>query len=170
MKITYNVIFGGAAAGGGPERIKEHNILFNKIWASFRIVAKECHKHGGRIAMEWPKGCEYWPQLILLYNNNNNNINTGPLPPPAAPRARAPRYDANNNNNDNNNINNNNNNINTIVTTTYLMLLLLIVGVQRIFTYFVSNRCNTYNCLYKGCVNIIYINIVIVYYMLRTKG
>ena len=45
---------------GGPERIKEHQILFNKIQASFRIVAKECHKHGGRIAIEWPKGCEYW--------------------------------------------------------------------------------------------------------------
>ena len=30
------------------------------MWASFKIVAKECHKHGGRIATEWPKGCEYW--------------------------------------------------------------------------------------------------------------
>ena len=47
----------------GPEifeKIKEHERLFNKIWTSFRIVAKECRKHGGRIAIEWPKGCEYW--------------------------------------------------------------------------------------------------------------
>ena len=23
-------------------------------------MANECRKHGGRIAIEWPKGCEYW--------------------------------------------------------------------------------------------------------------
>ena len=45
---------------GGPERIKEHKRSFSKIRASFKIVAKGCHKHGGRIAIEWPKGCEYW--------------------------------------------------------------------------------------------------------------
>ena len=45
---------------GGLEKIKEHKRLFNKIWTSFKIVAKECRKHGGRIAIEWPKGCEYW--------------------------------------------------------------------------------------------------------------
>ena len=44
---------------GGPERIKEHKRLFNKVRASFKIVATECHKHWGRIAIEWPKGCEY---------------------------------------------------------------------------------------------------------------
>ena len=44
---------------GGPEKIKEHKRLFNKVWTSFKIVANECRKHG-RIAIEWPKGCEYW--------------------------------------------------------------------------------------------------------------
>ena len=45
---------------GGLEKIKEHRSLFNKRWTSFKIVAKECRKHGGRIAIEWPMGCEYW--------------------------------------------------------------------------------------------------------------
>ena len=45
---------------GGPDKIKEHKRLFNEIWTSFKIVANECRKHGGRIAIEWPKGCEYW--------------------------------------------------------------------------------------------------------------
>ena len=34
--------------------------MFNKIGTSFKIVANECRKHGGRIAIERPKGCEYW--------------------------------------------------------------------------------------------------------------
>ena len=34
--------------------------MFNKIWTSFKILANECRKHGGRIAIEWPNGCEYW--------------------------------------------------------------------------------------------------------------
>ena len=25
-----------------------------------QILANECRKHRGRIAIEWPKGCEYW--------------------------------------------------------------------------------------------------------------
>ena len=45
---------------GGPERIKEHKRLFDKVWISLKNVAKERHKHGGRIAIEWPKGREYW--------------------------------------------------------------------------------------------------------------
>ena len=45
---------------GGLETIKKHNWLFNKIRTSFKIVANERRKHGGRIAIEWPKGCEYW--------------------------------------------------------------------------------------------------------------
>ena len=35
-------------------------MLFNKLWISFEIVANECRKHGGRIAIEWPNVCEYW--------------------------------------------------------------------------------------------------------------
>ena len=45
---------------GGFEKIKKHRRLFNKIRTSFKIVANECRKHGGRIAIEWLKGCEYW--------------------------------------------------------------------------------------------------------------
>ena len=45
---------------GGPEQIKERKRLFNKIRTSFKTVANECRKHGGRIAIAWPKGCEYW--------------------------------------------------------------------------------------------------------------
>ena len=39
---------------GGPEQIK------NNMWTSFKIVANECRKHGGRIALELPEGCEHW--------------------------------------------------------------------------------------------------------------
>ena len=45
---------------GGLEHIKKHKRSFNKIWTSFTFVANECRKHGGRIAIERPKGCEYW--------------------------------------------------------------------------------------------------------------
>ena len=45
---------------GGLENIRKHKRLFNKIWTSFRIVANESRKDGGRLAIEWPKGCEYW--------------------------------------------------------------------------------------------------------------
>ena len=34
--------------------------MFNKVWTSLKIVANECRKHGARIAIEGPKGCEYW--------------------------------------------------------------------------------------------------------------
>lgn len=65
---------------GGPERIKEHRRLFNKIRASFKTVAKECHKHGGRIAIEWPKACVYWrtkhvKQYIQDFNLDEVHIN-----------------------------------------------------------------------------------------------
>ena len=45
---------------GGPEHIETKKGLFNKIRTSFKIVANECRKHGGRIAISWPKGYEYW--------------------------------------------------------------------------------------------------------------
>ena len=40
--------------------MKEHKRLFKKIWTAFTIVGRECQSHGGKIAIEWPQGCEYW--------------------------------------------------------------------------------------------------------------
>ena len=45
---------------GGAQRVKEHKRLFKKIWTAFTIVGRECQSHGGKIAIEWPQGCEYW--------------------------------------------------------------------------------------------------------------
>ena len=40
--------------------IKGHRRIFKKIWANFEVVADECAAKGGKIAIEWPKGCLYW--------------------------------------------------------------------------------------------------------------
>ena len=47
---------------GGPEKLAEHRKKFGEIWASFKIVARQCHDRGGKIAIEWPSECSYWKE------------------------------------------------------------------------------------------------------------
>ena len=56
---------------GGEARLAKHRSLFAKIFKSFASVARTCHAHGGRIAIEWPAGCAYWkfPQVRKLMEN-----------------------------------------------------------------------------------------------------
>jgi hypothetical protein len=41
-------------------RIREHRRKFRLIWRNFAKVAAACRANGGRIAIEWPRRCEYW--------------------------------------------------------------------------------------------------------------
>ena len=41
-------------------RIREHWRKFRQIWRNFTKVAAACRANGGRIAIEWPRRCEYW--------------------------------------------------------------------------------------------------------------
>eukprot|EP00972_Heterocapsa_arctica_P092049 13576413-Heterocapsa_arctica.AAC.1 len=45
---------------GGEEKLQETPKVFHDIWSSFLNVAKVCHAHGGKIAIGWLTGCEYW--------------------------------------------------------------------------------------------------------------
>ena len=45
---------------GGGERLRQHIHNFKDIWKSFVPIALECNKHGGKVAIEWPTGCNYW--------------------------------------------------------------------------------------------------------------
>ena len=49
--------------GCGPatkSKILNHRRMFFKIWKSFELVAEECSKSGGEVAIEWPTSCLYW--------------------------------------------------------------------------------------------------------------
>ena len=62
---------------GGLERIKIRNTrLFNQIRTSAKIVANECRKHGGRIAIELPKSCEYWRAKHVKQCTHDLELNT----------------------------------------------------------------------------------------------
>ena len=37
-----------------------HREKFESIWYNFTKVALETNHRGGRVAIEWPKGCKYW--------------------------------------------------------------------------------------------------------------
>ena len=50
---------------GGLERLDAHITGWYKIWTAFRAVARECIKHNGHIAVEWPSGCDYWRYYIV---------------------------------------------------------------------------------------------------------
>ena len=45
---------------GGEERLQYHLRLFRKLWNNFVIVAEAVRDAGGKICIEWPKGCRYW--------------------------------------------------------------------------------------------------------------
>ena len=42
------------------ERVIEHRVEHNRVWAKTERLAREDRKLGGRIAIEWPKTCMYW--------------------------------------------------------------------------------------------------------------
>jgi hypothetical protein len=51
---------------GMRKRLAKHLALFAKLWAAFVIVAEDCIAHGGYIAIEWPRACEYWRNAAVL--------------------------------------------------------------------------------------------------------
>ena len=50
---------------GGLEQVDAHIQDWYKIWTSFKAVARECIKHNGHIAVEWPPGCDHWRYYIV---------------------------------------------------------------------------------------------------------
>ena len=47
----------------GPKaqaKILAHWTEFDKLWEHYVLVADACRANGGRLALEWPKGCAYW--------------------------------------------------------------------------------------------------------------
>ena len=47
----------------GPDtqkKIRNHWLVFRRLWRNFRITAERCILHGGQIAIEWPRACRYW--------------------------------------------------------------------------------------------------------------
>eukprot|EP00972_Heterocapsa_arctica_P073548 10861972-Heterocapsa_arctica.AAC.1 len=60
---------------GGEENLREHHKLFQDIWAKFLKVAKVCRAHGGKIAFEWPTGCEYWRWQVIKDFVNKYQLN-----------------------------------------------------------------------------------------------
>ena len=45
---------------GGYANLRKHIQLFNKLWNNFESVARNAHRLGNYIAIEWPRGCSYW--------------------------------------------------------------------------------------------------------------
>ena len=45
---------------GGFARLRKHVKLFNNLWHNFEILARQAHKVGNPVAIEWPSGCSYW--------------------------------------------------------------------------------------------------------------
>ena len=50
---------------GGLEKLDAHIQDWYKIWTAFKVVARECIKHNGHIAVVWPSGCDYWRYHIV---------------------------------------------------------------------------------------------------------
>jgi len=56
---------------GGAEKLQEHWKLWARLWHNFETLAYRTNKLGGRIAIEWPRGCRYWQEPCvrrLMYN------------------------------------------------------------------------------------------------------
>ena len=45
---------------GGLEKFDTHIKVWYKIWTAVKAAARECTKHNGHIAVEWPSGCDCW--------------------------------------------------------------------------------------------------------------
>ena len=42
------------------DKIRQHWVLFHRIWDAFTIVASHALGCGARVFVEWPRGCSYW--------------------------------------------------------------------------------------------------------------
>ena len=42
--------------------MREHKLLFAKLWRRFEGVAAKCLDVGGVIVVEWPRRCDYWKE------------------------------------------------------------------------------------------------------------
>ena len=42
------------------DKIRQRRAIYRKLWRNFVLVADRCRANGGRIAIEWPRGCMYW--------------------------------------------------------------------------------------------------------------
>ena len=42
------------------DKIKAHPELFAELFDASKIVAQKVSEAGGVMALEWPKGCDYW--------------------------------------------------------------------------------------------------------------
>ncbi len=44
----------------GLKRLKKHFALFKRLWKRVARIARSVRDHGGKVAIEWPRGCSYW--------------------------------------------------------------------------------------------------------------
>ena len=56
---------------GGHAKLQEHWKLYKALWRNFETLAYRVDQVGGRVAMEWPRGCRYWqePKVRRLVSN-----------------------------------------------------------------------------------------------------
>eukprot|EP00972_Heterocapsa_arctica_P031553 4647588-Heterocapsa_arctica.AAC.1 len=59
---------------GGQAKVDVHILLFNKIPEKSKHVAHECIKHGGRVAIEWPRSAQCNGCAVGLINDNGAPI------------------------------------------------------------------------------------------------
>ena len=51
---------------GGAARLRRHLKTFRMIWSTFASCARKLAAKGGKIAMEWPRGCRYWKYDFVI--------------------------------------------------------------------------------------------------------
>ena len=57
---------------GGGIRLRRHWRLFRKLWHNFEPLAEMTLSKGGHVAIEWPRGCQYWkvPRVARFLQRN----------------------------------------------------------------------------------------------------
>ena len=48
------------------KRQKRHLALYHKLWDDFAILARRVIAQGGKVVIEWPRGCEYWKDAKVI--------------------------------------------------------------------------------------------------------
>ena len=51
---------------GGMKRYRDHVRAWKKMFDNLAIAARTCHKHGGKVAIEWPTNCAYWKEARVM--------------------------------------------------------------------------------------------------------
>ena len=61
---------------GPPTRakVRAHWAEFAKLWRHYVLVAEACRRNGGRLALEWPRGCSYWRESKVKSFLARNNM------------------------------------------------------------------------------------------------